>query len=62
MNEKEILKKIRRIDIFTNRLVNTVFAGEYHSVFTLSLLLSWSLSVNIQVDNRASMPSPLSMV
>ena len=33
MNEKEILKKIRRIDIFTNRLVNTVFAGEYHSVF-----------------------------
>lgn len=33
MNEKEILKKIRRIDILTNRLVNTVFAGEYHSVF-----------------------------
>ena len=33
MNEKEILQKIRRIDIFTNRLVNTVFAGEYHSVF-----------------------------
>ncbi len=33
MRETEILKKIRRIDIFTNRLVNTVFAGEYHSVF-----------------------------
>ena len=33
MNEKEILRKIRRIDILTNRLVNTVFAGEYHSVF-----------------------------
>ena len=33
MNEKEILKKIRRIEIFTNRLVNTVFAGEYESVF-----------------------------
>ena len=33
MNEKEILKKIQRIDIFTNRLVNTTFAGEYESVF-----------------------------
>ena len=33
MDEKEILKKIQRIDIFTNRLVNTVFAGEYRSVF-----------------------------
>ncbi len=31
--EKEILKKIRHIEIFTNRLVNTVFAGEYKSVF-----------------------------
>ena len=33
MNEKEILQKIQRIEIFTNRLVNTVFAGEYESVF-----------------------------
>ena len=33
MDEKEILKKIRRIDIFTNRLVNSVFAGEYKSIF-----------------------------
>ena len=33
MDEKEILKKIQRIEIFTNRLVNTVFAGEYESVF-----------------------------
>ena len=33
MNEKEILEKIQRIEIFTNRLVNTVFAGEYESVF-----------------------------
>ncbi len=33
MDEKEILQKIRRIDIFTNRLVNTVFAGEYKSIF-----------------------------
>jgi len=30
---KEILKKIRFIEITTSRLVNTVFAGEYHSVF-----------------------------
>ena len=33
MDEKEILKKIRRIDIFSNQLVNTIFAGEYESVF-----------------------------
>ena len=33
MDEKEILKKIQQIDIFSNRLVNTIFAGEYGSVF-----------------------------
>jgi uncharacterized protein (DUF58 family) len=33
MIPKEILKKIRRIEIVTNRLVNEVLAGEYHSVF-----------------------------
>ena len=33
MNTKEILKKIRRIEIATNRLVNNIFAGEYESVF-----------------------------
>ena len=33
MIPKEILKKIRFIEISTSRLVNTVFAGEYHSVF-----------------------------
>lgn len=33
MEEMEILKKIRHIDIFSNRLVNTIFAGEYESVF-----------------------------
>lgn len=33
MTEKEILKKIQRIEIFTKRLVNTLFAGEYESVF-----------------------------
>ena len=35
-NEKnltEVLKKIRRIEIRTKRLVNDVFSGEYHSVF-----------------------------
>lgn len=30
---KEILKKIRRIELRTRRLVNTSFAGQYHSVF-----------------------------
>jgi len=29
----EILKKIRRIEIRTNRLVNESLAGEYHSIF-----------------------------
>ena len=33
MIPKELLKKIRFIEISTSRLVNTVFAGEYHSVF-----------------------------
>ena len=29
----EILKKVRRVEITTRRLVNDVFSGEYHSVF-----------------------------
>ena len=33
MIPKEILEKILRIDITTNRLVTDVFAGAYHSVF-----------------------------
>lgn len=33
MIPKEILKKIRRIQIYTTRMVQDVFAGEYHSVF-----------------------------
>jgi uncharacterized protein (DUF58 family) len=33
MIPKEILKKIRRIEITTRGLVNEVFSGEYHSVF-----------------------------
>ena len=33
MLPKEILKKMRFIEITTSRVVNTTFAGEYHSVF-----------------------------
>ncbi len=33
MIPKEILKKVRRIEIRTKHLVNSVFSGEYHSVF-----------------------------
>lgn len=33
MIPKELFKKIRRIEITTNRLVTDVFAGQYHSVF-----------------------------
>ncbi len=33
MLTKELLAKVRFIEISTSRLVNTVFAGEYHSVF-----------------------------
>ena len=29
----EILKKVKRIELRTRNLVNTIFAGEYHSVF-----------------------------
>jgi uncharacterized protein (DUF58 family) len=33
MIPREILKRLRRIEIRTKRLVNDVFSGEYHSVF-----------------------------
>lgn len=33
MVPREILKKVRRIEISTRGLVNEVFSGEYHSVF-----------------------------
>lgn len=33
MIPKELLKKVRRIQIHTNRLVNDLLAGEYHSTF-----------------------------
>ena len=33
MLPKEIISKIRRIEIRTKRLVNDVFSGEYHSIF-----------------------------
>jgi len=33
MLPREILKKVRRIEIRTSRMVNEVFSGEYHSVF-----------------------------
>ena len=33
MIPKEILKKVRRIEISTRGLVNDLFSGEYHSVF-----------------------------
>ena len=33
MDAAEILKKIRRIEITTRKLVNEIFSGEYHSMF-----------------------------
>ncbi len=33
MISKEVLKKVRRIEISTRGLVNDVFSGQYHSVF-----------------------------
>ncbi|MCX8010750.1 MAG: DUF58 domain-containing protein, partial [Ignavibacteria bacterium] len=33
MTTKELLKKVRQIEIKTKGLVNQVFSGEYHSVF-----------------------------
>ena len=33
METKEILKKVRKIEIKTKRLSNDIFGGEYHSSF-----------------------------
>ena len=33
MLPKEIIRKVRRIEIRTKKLVNEVFSGEYHSIF-----------------------------
>jgi len=33
MIPKEVLKKIRKIQITTSRMVTDLFAGQYHSVF-----------------------------
>jgi len=33
MLPKELLKKIKKIEIKTSRMVNDVFSGEYHSIF-----------------------------
>jgi hypothetical protein len=33
MIPREILKKIRQIELRTNRIVNETLAGQYHSVF-----------------------------
>src|SRR5512142_21221 len=33
MDTREILKKVRQIEIKTRGIVNQVFSGEYHSVF-----------------------------
>lgn len=33
MLPKEIIKKIRKIEIYTNKLVSDVLAGKYHSIF-----------------------------
>ena len=33
MISKELIKKIRYIEIYTSKAVNDVLAGEYHSVF-----------------------------
>src|SRR3970040_2868138 len=33
METRELLKKVRQLDIRTRGLVNQVFSGEYHSVF-----------------------------
>ena len=33
METKELLKKVRQLEIRTRGMVNQVFSGEYHSVF-----------------------------
>ena len=33
METKELLKKVRKVEIKTKRLSNNIFGGEYHSTF-----------------------------
>ncbi len=33
MNTKELLKKVRKIEIKTRKLSDHIFGGEYHSTF-----------------------------
>ena len=33
MDTKELLKKVRKVEIKTKRLSNNIFGGEYHSAF-----------------------------
>lgn len=30
---KEVLQKVKRLEINTRKLVNNIFSGEYHTVF-----------------------------
>ena len=36
MDANELLKKVRKIEIKTKGLSQNIFAGEYHSAFTVS--------------------------
>ena len=33
LDTKELLKKVRKVEIKTKRLSNNIFGGEYHSAF-----------------------------
>ena len=63
MIPREILKKVRRIEISTKGLVNEVFSGEYHSVFkgrgmTFSEVREYQYGDDIRTSTGTSPPGP----
>ncbi len=60
MDTKELLKKVRKIQIKTKRLSNHVFGGEYHSTFkgrgmTFSEVRSYQLGDDVlRIDRNVT--------
>jgi len=54
MNTKELLKKVRKIEIKTRRLSDHVFGGEYHSTFKGRGMTFSELTMMLMVDVSSS--------
>ena len=50
MDTKELLKKVRKIEIKTRRLSDHVFGGEYHSTFKgRGMTFSGCVNINLEM-------------